>query len=352
VAVKLVNTFLKSAITKVARILGTKTKSSQEEIFMKGYKTFLKTGHTPDDAYFALENLYCETNGAFNEKFNDVLKKKNGLRKTSPEIKGVAGNLNKSDFEAINVSLNDTGYFNFEKKLSPELCARLVDFAYTTPAKVPPSTDTRLYDQKSPMGEVYRFDIQDLVNNRDIQEIITDPGLVNIARNYLGCEPIFDFPAMWWSTAFQREASSEAAQLYHFDLDRVKWLKIFFYLNDVTEENGPHCYVKGTHKIGAKPKKLLERGYVRINDEEIHSYYPESDIRVVCGAAGSIFAGDTKCWHKGMNLKSGHRLVLELEYTSSLFGANYPKMQIHNYTPEFKNYCLSNKVFASHITFI
>jgi hypothetical protein len=240
----------------------------------------------------------------------------------------------------------------FDKKISKELCSRLVDFALKTPATIPPGYDKKiLYEPGNAQAEIYRFDIQDLANNTDIQSLITDPALVNIARNYLGCEPIFDFPAMWWSTSFQKEASSEAAQLYHFDLDRIKWLKIFFYLNNVSLENGPHCYVEGTHKPGNKPEELLKRGYVRIKDEEIRSHYPEMDIKVVCGEAGSVFAGDTKCWHKGMNLKSGHRLVLEFEYTSSLFGANYPKMEIHNYSKEFKEYCLSNKVFASNIAF-
>ena len=69
----------------------------------------------------------------------------------------------------------------------------------------------------------------------------------------------------------------------------------------------------------------------------------------MCGEAGSIFIGDTKCWHKGTPLKKGHRLVLELEYTSSLFIANYPKMIVHNASDAFKEFCNTHQTFASNI---
>jgi hypothetical protein len=326
--------------------------ATQEEIFLNGYNAFLKTGQTPLEAYYAFINLYCSTNGKFHENFNAKIKAFNPPKKESSTLEGVPGTFSVIDFTSINSKLNENGYFHFNKKLSKELCNKLVDFALKTPATMPPAYDKKiLYDPQNPLAEIYRFSIQDLANNFEIQNLMMDPVLVNIARNYLGCEPIFDFPAMWWSTAFQKEASSEAAQLYHFDLDRVKWLKIFFYLNDVTEENGPHCYIRGTHKPGAKSDELLKRGYVRIKDGEIHPDYPATDIKVVCGEAGSIFAGDTKCWHKGMHLKSGHRLVLEFEYTSSMFAANNPKLEVTNCSKEFKAYCLANKVFASNIIF-
>jgi hypothetical protein len=154
---------------------------------------------------------------------------------------------------------------------------------------------------------------------------------------------------MWWSTAYQKEASEEAAQLFHFDLDRIKWLKVFFYINDVTPENGPHCYIEGSHKVNAKPVDILNRGYVRIPDADLAPHYKPEAFKTVCGEAGSMFIGDTKCWHKGTPLKKGHRLVLELEYASSLFGANYPIMEVNNPSEAFKEFCAKNKTFAGHI---
>lgn len=321
-----------------------------EKLFIAGYSTFLSTGQTPHDAFMALINLYCSTNGNFSDAFNNKIKLTNPPVNVTTNLQGVLGKYSSADFLKVNAELNKNGYVHFDKKLSTELCKKIYNFALETSARIPPLYDTKIvYNPEKPLSEIYRFDIQDLMNNQDIQQLMMDPVLLNIARNYLGCEPIFDFPAMWWSTAFQKDASSEAAQLYHFDMDRLKWLKIFFYINDVTDENGPHYYIRGTHKPNTKPQILLDKGYARIKDEEIYPYYTPDDIIVVHGEAGSIFAGDTKCWHKGSSLKKGHRLVLEFEYTSSLFGANIPKLEIENVSEEFKAFCNSNKTFSSNI---
>jgi hypothetical protein len=325
----------------------------QTKILKKGYEVFIKTNQTPHESYMALISLYCSSNGEFNESFN----KKNGL-KNKPQavpvkVDGVLGSFAKEDFIKKNLELNDKGYTFFDKKLTGDICEKLYDFALTTPAKMAPSDDKiAIYNPESPRSEKYSFDAQDLINNTVVQQLIMDPVLINIARTYLECEPIFDFPAMWWSTAYNRTPSEASAQFYHFDMDRIKWLKIFFYVNDVTIENGPHCYIQGTHKQGSKPIELLKKGYVRIKDEEILSYYKSNDLKTICAGAGSVFAGDTKCWHKGLHLKKGHRLVLEFEYTSSMFGANYPKLLVKNNPPVFKDFCKKNKIFASNIDFI
>jgi hypothetical protein len=321
-------------------------------IFNEGYKKFIQTGETPTEAYMAFINLYCKTNGKFNETKHNEIIKSNPPQKISSALNGVIGTIEPTEFKSINSNINKDGYVGFKTKVSAELIKKLNDFALATPTKIAPAYDKPvIYDPQNIQSEIYRFDQQDLVNNKDIQGLIMDPTFINIAREYLGCEPIFDFPAMWWSTPFLKEASAEAAQLFHFDLDRLKWLKIFIYLNDVTEKNGPHQIIKGSHLPDAKPASLLKRGYARITDEDIYKYHKKEDLLVIVGEAGSVFAEDTKCWHKGTPLVSGHRLVLEFEYTSSMFGANYPKFEMKNYSEEFKEFCKNNPIYASNLKF-
>lgn len=318
--------------------------------FLSNYNTFLQTGETSQESYMSLINLYCDTNGRLNENVHQKIKETNPPVKVEDVLEGAPGTFNTKDFSAINDELKENGYVKFEKKLHKDLLDRLYNFALHTGAKIPPGYDSKIiYDPANPKSEIYRFDIADTINNEDVQALMMDPVLINVARNYLQCEPIFDFPAMWWSTSFSKEASSEAAQLYHFDMDRIKWLKIFFYINDVTDDNGPHCYIQASHRPGAKPKEILKRGYARISDEDLKPYYKPEDFKVLCAEAGTIFAGDTKCWHKGTALKSGHRLVLEFEYTASLFGANIKKMMIENPSPAFRNFYDNNKVYVSNI---
>lgn len=318
--------------------------------FLQGIEEFEKTGHTSDKAYQALIGLYCSSNGKFNEDYHNKIKETTPPQKVSENLESSLGDFSKSDFDKLNDDLNENGYIKFAKKLPQEICNNLYNYALKTGSKIPPAYDKNIiYDPLNPLAEIYRFDINDLMNNKDIQNLIMDPVLINIARNYFQSEPVCDFPAMWWSTAFSKNASSEAAQLYHFDMDRIKWLKIFIYLNDVDFNNGPHGYIRGSHKVGAKPKNILERGYVRVEDKELAQFYKKEDFVTVTGQQGEIFAGDTKCWHKGNPLKSGHRLVLEFQYSDYLFGANYPKLDIENYSEAFKHFCEANPVFSSKI---
>ncbi len=329
-----------------------KKKEDPRDVFKKGYAEFKRTGQTPSEAFVALLNLYCSTNGRFSDEIQKEVATQHPAKKITEPLNGVIGQLDTTRFTNINNALNKDGYVDFDKKIDPALVTKLYNYALKTETLTAPAYDKKIvYDPKNPVSEIYRFQQNDLVNNPDIQQLIMDPILINIARNYLGCEPIFDFPAMWWSTAFLKEASSEAAQLYHFDLDRIKWLKIFIYLNDVTPENGPHRLIRGSHIAGAKPQHLLNRGYARIPDEDMVKHYKTEEFIVIYGEAGSVFAEDTKCWHKGTPLKSGHRLVLEFEYTSSMFGANYPKFEIENASAEFKKFCAENPIYTTNFKF-
>jgi ectoine hydroxylase-related dioxygenase (phytanoyl-CoA dioxygenase family) len=150
---------------------------------------------------------------------------------------------------------------------------------------------------------------------------------------------------MWWSTDYNKSPSKEAAQWFHFDLDRVSWLKVFVYLTDVGLENGPHCYVAGSHKIGSKPYELLKRGYVRISDYEISNFYSSKKIKLMTGEKGDIFIGNTKAWHKGTNLKEGNRLVLQLQYTDSFFLLDPDEHEIQIKNENLKKYLNINPGF-------
>jgi hypothetical protein len=202
------------------------------KLFDEGFAEFKKSGKTPVESYFAFVRLYCKTNGKLFEIKHNELAKNNPPKKQEGALTGVIGAYHEKDFDTFNEKLNKDGYVGFEKKISPELIKKLTDFALKTHATTAPAYDKKIiYDASNPVSEIYRFAQQDLVNDPDIQDLMMDEVFINIARKYLGCEPIFDFPAMWWSTAFLKEASAEAAQLYHFDLDRLKWCKNIYLLN-------------------------------------------------------------------------------------------------------------------------
>ncbi len=250
--------------------------------FYRGWKTFKKTGQTPEKANKAMIRLYCRTNGAFNEKIQKIISKEN------PPLLPIKNT-------SIVSQLEEEGYAMLQP-LPHDLTTKLFEFG----------------KQKD------SFTNEELLANPLIEELSHSEYFMDIARGYFKSEPIFDRAYMWWLHP-TKKPDSQKAQFYHFDLDRIKWLEFFIYLNDVTELNAPHHYIKGTHKVGIKDPKLLKRGYTRIPDEDLDL----TDLKVITGKAGTVFVGDTKCWHKGGLVKKGKRLILEFQFTSSKFGANY-----------------------------
>jgi len=315
--------------------------------FEKGYLEYLKTGVTSQESYLAMIDLYCLTNGKFNENFHRKNFRTNRTSFTAKKS-DIFGKYTSKNFSEVNSTIEKNGYFSFQQKLTKDICDRLENFSFSAPSTTPYSGSKEMaVNLEQPISEIYRLQTESLINNEDIQSLIMDPVLIELVSNYLGCEPVFDYPSMWWTTDFKNEATSEAAQLYHFDMDRIKWLKVFFYITPVTKENGPHCYIEGTHLPNTKPSELLKKGYARITDKELHPYYKDEDVKLITGERGSCFAGDTKCWHKGTLVESGARLVLELNYTASMFGANRKKHKVKNSSDKFKDFYNQNRKYLN-----
>ncbi len=180
-----------------------------------------------------------------------------------PKNQGVLGELDQAKLHEIVKEIRENVYYIFDHLLSPDICDKLKKFALTQETNLQPQPkikpESTMYDRNNLIATTYWLKEEDLIANAEIQKLISDLSIIAVAQAYLQTKPILDIVAMWWTTNFGKEACTESAQLYHFDLDRIKWLKFFIYLTDVNSHNGPHCYVKGTHRPGAKPKDLLKR---------------------------------------------------------------------------------------------
>ena len=158
----------------------------------------------------------------------------------------------------------------------------------------------------------------DLKADTLISSIVSDPFLVDTVSTYLGAEShLLDY--CLWYTFPSASPSSDAAQLFHYDLDTLRWLKVFIFLSDVGAENGPHEYVEGSHQPGSKPISLLKRDYARLSDSEIDNFYSVNRKKLIA-RKGAVVLADTRCYHKGSNPTSGYRLVLQPIYAPSTFG--------------------------------
>jgi len=290
-------------------------------------------------SYQVFVRLFCLTGGFSNNLINNFLKEK----KISIPIDFDEKNLfTKNDLDQINKQLNSNGYFYFPDFIDSLQIDKIKSFLNKTSGKY--SSDTynterneyEFFDEKNPKAVKFSYNFNEIIKNEEIQNLAFNPTLINIAQNYLGSAPILDIVGAWWSTSgLSDKPDINSAQLWHFDLDRPKWLKVFFYLTDCDEFTGPHSFVSGTHVNNGIPLSLRIHGYKRLDDELIKKYFDSSKIKSFIGKSGTMVAEDTRGLHKGQILKNGTRLILQFQYSSSLFGSGIEKIKM----PEklFKN---------------
>lgn len=141
---------------------------------------------------------------------------------------------------------------------------------------------------------------------RVAEEIARDPALIEVARRYLGVEPVLDSTCLWWSFP---ETPSGHAQRFHFDVADYLSLSVFFYLTDVDEDSGPHCLIRGTHRH----KSLADCARIYLDDEEAERRYGDR-IEMITGRKGTGFFEELTTFHKARPALR-RRLIFAINYS-------------------------------------
>lgn len=288
-------------------------------IVRASYRRFSRTQRTPAIGYSAMRKLHVspEAHRLTSLTAHD---RSSLVRVVSNDRSGFISDRH----SAVVETLQRDGICLLESPLPEELRARLETLARQTAClRVDPlrsGPPKARFDQDRPTAVRYDVPEMDLVADPTVQSILADRSFFAIAESYLGGTPVQDLVAMWWTSATEH-SSSIAAQKFHFDLDRLRFLKWFIYLTDVDADTGPHAYVRGSH-VGTP---LTRTGDRRYGDDEVLGAHGHESVVTITGAKGTMFLADTKGLHKGLPVKRGHRLVFQLEYASSLFGAPYAR---------------------------
>jgi hypothetical protein len=296
-----------------------------------GWVAFAVTGKTPPDAHQGMVRLFCRTGGRSNDLVSWMVSAVRPPYRLPGNV-GVLGEFDADQLTEIGSQLRKNGYYVFRNRLPVDLCDRLMSYALDNKCETrlmdaEIGTDRKrqwaIYNPAEVKSVRYDFAESQVINIPDVQALLSDFSIIGVAQEYLGCRPVADVSALWWHTAYGAAPDKEAAQYFHFDLDRLKWLKFFFYLTDVTTDNGPHSFVAGSHRTGGIPRKLLRRGYARLDDGDVGGCYPPEAFIEFVAPRGTVIAEDTRGLHKGKHVHSGHRLMLQLQFSNSLFGASY-----------------------------
>lgn len=148
-----------------------------------------------------------------------------------------------------------------------------------------------------------------------IQEIAEDPKLLSTIGEYFGTKPMFVGSRLWWTFSSEEDQFdvTNTSAFFHFDKDDYAAIRVFFYLNDVDEENGPHQAVLGSHR-NKKLKQMLSLG--QRSYQQMMEQYSEEQILTVCGPSGSGFIEDPFILHRATRPEKRDRLILQLRYAT------------------------------------
>lgn len=259
---------------------------------------------------------YCLTSGLISDLITSIIKIKHKFKSYNNR------NFNDEDLRI----LKDKGYVIIKDYLDDQFIEKIYYLTSSLKCsynKTQNTSEKVIYDENIHKLPAYGYETSDLVKTKEINDLIKffkKSKIINLVESYFESKAYILDVNMWWSNVSDK-IDSYSAQDFHFDLDSIKFLKVFIYLKDVTENEGPHVYVEGSHKSFTKPYDILKRGYSRVSDDEISKYYDYKKIQKVIGKKGTIFIGDTKCFHKGLVPTKGNRLIFELTFSNSKFGS-------------------------------
>lgn len=155
---------------------------------------------------------------------------------------------------------------------------------------------------------------------KTIHRISHDPIILEIARKYLGAEPILWLTQMRWSfpssdqsqenmtPSDYQEPDQYDSHAFHYDALDFKSLTIFIYLTDVDIDSAPHVIIASTHNN----KSISEIVNIIISDEVAHKRYGDR-MQIILGKRGTVFFEETSSYHK-VSICRNARLMLAIDY--------------------------------------
>lgn len=150
---------------------------------------------------------------------------------------------------------------------------------------------------------------QDTLACQPLIALANNPALLATVAQYLGAKPTIASVQTWWTIGEHSvQGQRHYDDVYHRDVDDLRFVKLFVYLTDTTISSGAHSFIKGSHRNS----QLTRRG--PISDAEAHQIFGPDDFVTVTGDAGTVFLEDTWGIHRPLLATEGRRLVFYVLY--------------------------------------
>ena len=149
----------------------------------------------------------------------------------------------------------------------------------------------------------------DTLGCKPLLALANHPAVLATVAQYLGAKPTIASLQTWWTFGEHSvQGQKHYDDVYHRDVDDLRFVKLFIYLTDTTVTSGAHSFIKGSHRSN----QLIRRG--PITDPEAQESFAASDFVTVTGNAGTVFLEDTWGVHRPLPATTGRRLIFSVLY--------------------------------------
>ena len=209
--------------------------------------------------------------------------------------------------------LQEFGYVEVAELFSKESLETLLNYSNEKLAKAEnirnnQKTSNKGFSKKDFWIRLSDEDIGDkmLSCSNPMVKIALEPQILSIAGAYLQQTAFLDYILLTLSS-FGGD-TLKSSQLWHFDRDDTRMLKLFVYLTDVkSESDGPFTFID---KIQSN---LIKNSFImrHLEDSEVNRYVKKSDYIQMIRPKLSCFLVDTSvCYHMGSRLPPDHSRVM------------------------------------------
>jgi len=133
---------------------------------------------------------------------------------------------------------------------------------------------------------------------------------LDAAITYLGAVPRLAGARLCWSP---KNETNRSSQLYHFDYEDLKQVKVFINIFETKEDQGPFTFLPAD--ISERVQRSIGRVIGRVHDERIYEGGGRNQEVKLVGQAGSgAFVDTCRCLHYGSRLNQRDRVVLIIQF--------------------------------------
>lgn len=161
---------------------------------------------------------------------------------------------------------------------------------------------------------------EDVAACRTLTDLANDPDILAAVAARLGAKPTLASLESWWTLGEHNTEGVKAFDdIYHRDVDDLRFVKLFLYLTDTDLDSGAHRFVLGSHADA----HYVKRG--PISDEQVEQSYPDECIKTITASAGTLFLEETWGIHRALLATRGRRLIFSAIYPVAALLPNSPR---------------------------